>query len=176
MAVDVKNNGSSVFCVRKRFPPLQGEGQGGDGVKRFVMIGQTNKMILKNKLQRNLRRNMTDAERLLWQALRNKHMAGLKFRRQHPFEDFILDFVCLEKRLVVELDGGQHSENKASDKVRTEKLVNAGFHVLRFWNHEVLGQTEAVKERIWLELQKPGEPHPHLNPLPEGEEINKLKT
>ncbi|MBI5328570.1 MAG: endonuclease domain-containing protein [Deltaproteobacteria bacterium] len=134
------------------------------------MIGQTNKTILKNKLQRNLRRNMTDAEHPLWQALRNKQMAGLKFRRQHPFGDFILDFVCLKKRLVVELDGGQHSENEASDKVRTEKLVNAGFRVLRFWNHEVLGQIEAVKEKIWLELQKGCAPHPHLNPLPEGEE------
>lgn len=122
------------------------------------MIGQTNKSILKNKLQHNLRRNMTDAERLLWQALRNRQITGYKFRRQHPFGDFILDFVCLEKMLAVEIDGGQHTERQASDNVRTEKLVSAGFRVLRFWNHEVLGQLEAVKERIWTELHKTDTP------------------
>jgi very-short-patch-repair endonuclease len=132
--------------------------------------GQTHKAILKNKLQRNLRKAMPDAERLLWPALRNKEMAGLKFRRQHPFDKFILDFVCLEKGLVIEIDGGQHQASQASDNERTEKLVGVGFRVLRFWNNEVIDQLEAVKERIWLELQKTGEPHPHLNPLPEGEE------
>src|SRR4030065_104610 len=67
------------------------------------MIGQTNKAILKNELQRNLRHNMTDAERSLWQALRGRQMSGYKFRRQHPFGDFILDFVCLEKMLIIKL-------------------------------------------------------------------------
>ena len=116
---------------------------------------------------------MTDAEQLLWQALRSKQMGGHKFRRQHPFDDFILDFVCLKKRLVIEIAGGQHAERQASDKLRTNRLVNAGFRLLRFWNHEVLGQLEAVREKIWLELQRTGEPHPHLNPLPEGEENDK---
>ena len=134
------------------------------------MIGQTNKKILRNKLPNKLRNRMTDAEQLLWQAVRSRQLGGYKFRRQHPFHDFILDFVCIEKKLVVEIDGGQHSERHASDKIRTEQLVTAGFRVLRFWNNEVLGQFEAVKERIWLELQRTGEPHPHLNPLPEGEE------
>ena len=120
------------------------------------MIGQTNKMILKNKLQRKLRQTMTDAERLLWQALRSRQMSDHKFSRQHPFDNFILDFVCLEKKLVIEVDGGQHGENQDLDNVRTEKLVSAGFRVLRFWNHEVLYQFEAVKERIWLELHKTG--------------------
>lgn len=101
---------------------------------------------------------MTDAERLLWQALRNRQITGYKFRRQHPFGDFILDFVCLEKMLAVEIDGGQHTERQASDNVRTEKLVSAGFRVLRFWNHEILGQLEAVKERIWTELHKADTP------------------
>ena len=134
------------------------------------MIGQTNKGVLKNRLQRKLRCAMTDAEQLLWQILRNRQMGGHKFRRQHPFDDFILDFVCLEKKLAIEIDGGQHAERKALDKIRTERLTNAGFRVLRFWNHEVLGQIEVVKERIWLELEETSKPHPHLNPLPEGEE------
>ena len=144
------------------------------------MIGQTNKTILRNKLPNKLRHRMTDAEQLLWRALRSRQLGGYKFRRQHPFDDFILDFVCLEKRVVVEIDGGQHAERQESDKMRSEQLVKAGFSILRFWNHEVLGQLETVKERIWLELQKTCESHPHpfdfsqdrLNPLPEGEESN----
>ena len=136
------------------------------------MLGQTNKYILKNKLQSRLRRAMTDAERLLWQALRGRQMGGCKFRRQHPFEDFIIDFVCLERKLIVEVDGGQHMERLEGDAVRTEKLSEAGFRVLRFWNHEVLRRLEAVKEKIWLELQANAEPHPHPSPLPEGEGID----
>jgi very-short-patch-repair endonuclease len=135
------------------------------------MLGQTNKRVLKNKLQHKLRRNVTDAERLLWQVLRNKQMAGFKFRRQHPFGDFILDFVCIDRKLVVEVDGGQHTENAKTDKARTERLMRSGFRVLRFWNHEVFGQLEAVKEKIWLELRVNTEPHPHPDPLPEGEGI-----
>jgi len=118
------------------------------------MIGQTNNPILKNKLQRKLRHCMTDAERLLWQALRSRQVDGVKFRRQHPFDDFILDFVCLEKKLVVEIDGGQHIERQVLDKARSERLEKAGFRVLRFWNNEVLSQIEAVKERIWMELKQ----------------------
>ncbi len=112
------------------------------------MQGQTNKSIQSNKTQRILRHAMTDAERFLWKALRHKQIAGYKFRRQHPFEDFVLDFVCLEKKLVIEIDGGQHTERDIPDKIRTRKLEKAGFCVLRFWNHEVLGQIEAVNERI----------------------------
>ncbi len=133
------------------------------------MIGQTNKAIIKNKLQRKLRQAMTDAERLLWQALRGGQMNGYKFRRQHSFGDFILDFVCLDAKLVVEVDGGQHSDQIEADALRTNKLANAGFRILRFWNNEVLRELETVKERIWMELQKTGEPHPHPNPLLEGE-------
>jgi len=103
-------------------------------------------------------------------------MSGYKFRRQHPFGDFILDFVCLEKMLVIEIDGGQHQENQASDSERTEKLAGAGFRVLRFWNNEVLGQLEAVKERIWMELQKTGDAHPHPNPLLEGEGAKEIEN
>jgi very-short-patch-repair endonuclease len=112
------------------------------------MQGQTNKVIYRNNLQRRLRRNMTDAERKLWSVLRGRQMEGLKFRRQHPFEDYILDFVCLEKKIVIEIDGGQHQELVLEDGVRTKMLEKAGFRVLRFWNHQVLQEIEAVAEQI----------------------------
>lgn len=94
-----------------------------------------------------LRKEMTDAERKLWHRLRGNQL-GAKFRRQHPFEDYILDFVCLELRLVIEVDGAQHAQATAKDAARTSTLEHAGFRVLRFWNNEVLTQTEAVLKRI----------------------------
>ncbi|MGE5173453.1 MAG: endonuclease domain-containing protein [Betaproteobacteria bacterium] len=126
------------------------------------MRGQTNKAIYQGNLQRALRRNMTDAERKLWNLLRGRQMIGLKFRRQHPFEDFMLDFVCLEKQLVIEVDGGQHQEQRAEDGIRTKLPEKAGFRVLRFWNHEVLQKFEAVSEKILQEVIKndPSSPHP----------------
>ena len=124
------------------------------------MKGQTNKIILQGKRQRALRRNMTDAERKLWSALRGKQLQGLKFRRQHPYEDFILDFVCLEKKLVVEVDGGQHQDRIAVDSKRTSVLEHAGFRVIRFWNHEVLQQLESVVEKIWQEVSGTIDPSP----------------
>jgi len=119
------------------------------------MKGQTNKHILGKKLQRVLRSNMTDAERQLWRHLRRGQMNDFKFRRQHPFGDYILDFVCLEARLIIELDGGQHAERNAEDGIRTSLLERAGFRMLRFWNHEVLHEMDAVKESIWQALQTP---------------------
>jgi very-short-patch-repair endonuclease len=118
------------------------------------MIGQTNKGILTNQLQRTLRKNMTDAEKALWHILRGRQISGLKFRRQHPFADYILDFVCLEKKLVLEVDGGQHDEQTEYDEFRTQQLQAAGFHVLRFWNNEVLQDIDAVKEQIWMAVPK----------------------
>jgi very-short-patch-repair endonuclease len=97
-----------------------------------------------------LRKNMTDAERLLWRHLRSRQLSGQKFRRQQPLGRFIVDFVCLEKRLVIELDGGQHAEpgQAAYDAERTAWLEENGFRVLRFWDHEVLKNINAVKEMI----------------------------
>ena len=115
------------------------------------MRGQTNRLIVGGALQRDLRNRMTDAERLLWQHLRGRQMAGCKFRRQHPFMDYVLDFVCLEKRLVVEVDGGQHQDSE-TDVVRDQNLQEAGFRILRFWNNQVLQETQAVVEVIWAEL------------------------
>jgi very-short-patch-repair endonuclease len=130
------------------------------------MKGQTNPRVLDGKLQRVLRRHMTDAERLLWQSLRSKQ-TGVKFRRQHPFGDYILDFVSMDAGLVVEVDGGQHAANRDADQMRTRALEEAGFRVLRFWNHEVLKELDAVKDAIYRALQ----PHPHPSLPPEGEGV-----
>ena len=99
---------------------------------------------------KQLRKDMTDAERVLWRHLRSRQLAGHKFRRQQPLGRFIVDFVCVEKRLVLELDGGQHAESAqaAYDAGRSAWLENAGFRVLRFWDHEVLKNIDAIKEAI----------------------------
>lgn len=116
------------------------------------MKGQTNKSIQHHKTQRALRNRMTDAELRLWRHLRSRQMNGFKFRRQHPFDSYILDFVCLEAMLVIEVDGGQHAIDIESDATRAKHLEKAGFKVLRFWNNEVLLQIEAVKEKIFAAL------------------------
>jgi len=93
---------------------------------------------------KELRQNMTDAEQLLWKQLRAQRFLGLKFRRQVPIGDYIADFACFEARLIIELDGGQHAEQEAQDGARDAWLHAQGFAVLRFWNHEVLGNLEGV--------------------------------
>ena len=96
---------------------------------------------------RNLRKNSTDSERQLWYYLRAKRL-GYKFKRQVPIDYFIVDFVCFEKHLIIELDGGQHQEMRVYDKQRTEALRKKGFQVLRFWNNDVLENIEGVLEAI----------------------------
>lgn len=102
------------------------------------------------KIARALRKNMTDAERLLWSKIRNKQL-GVKFRRQQPLGKYVVDFVCFEKKLIIEVDGGQHCENKR-DKIRDRWLLNGGFKMLRFWNNDVLesinGVLEIIRKRI----------------------------
>ena len=105
------------------------------------------------KNARDLRSQMTEAERLLWQHLRKRQIGGLKFRRRHPVGRYVLDFVCLEVGLVIEVDGGQHGEQQSYDQDRTEWLQQRGYRVLRFWNNEVLMDSEAVREVIWREVQ-----------------------
>ncbi|HZW24182.1 MAG TPA: endonuclease domain-containing protein [Gallionella sp.] len=134
---------------------------------RNKVKGQTNTFVLKNRIQRALRRNMTDAEKLLWQKLRGCQINHCKFRRQHPFDNFILDFVCLEAKLVIEIDGGQHNES-SKDAVRDQALTKAGFRVMRFWNNQVMTELDAVVQAIWVALG----PHPHPNLPPEGEGIS----
>ena len=134
-----------------------------------IVIGQTNKKIRSDKLQKVLRSNMSDAEQALWHLLRCRQISRLKFRRQYPLGDYILDFVCLENKLVIEVDGGQHGQQAGYDESRTQKLQAAGFHVLRFWNNEVLKEIESVKEKIWLAAQElQSHPPPNL-PLEGGE-------
>jgi very-short-patch-repair endonuclease len=91
---------------------------------------------------------MTDAERVLWRYLRSRQRHGIKFRRQHPVGRYIADFACVDARLVVEIDGGQHSEQAAEDAHRTRVLQLRGYRVLRFWNNEVLDNLAGVVETI----------------------------
>ena len=103
---------------------------------------------------KELRIRSTDAERLLWRHLRAKRMDGLKFRRQHPMGKYIVDFVCLEEKIVIELDGGQHTEPAAEayDGLRDNRLEKQGYRVLRFWDNDVLlniqGILEAIREHV----------------------------
>ena len=101
---------------------------------------------------RGLRKTMTDVERLLWLRLRGEQL-GVKFRRQHPFLNYVLDFVCLELKLVVELDGSQHADAISYDEERTKRLNDAGYVVLRFWNNQVIEELESVVEEICRQLQ-----------------------
>ena len=103
---------------------------------------------------RRLRRDSTDAERALWSVLRNRQLGGYKFRRQTPIDQYIVDFVCVEQRLVIEVDGGQHDEQSRSDARRTASLEAQGYRVLRFWNNEVLTGLESVADAILLELER----------------------
>jgi len=99
---------------------------------------------------RSLRKNQTDAERLLWQKLRNRQLLNVKFRRQFPIAPYIADFVCLELKLIIELDGSQHFDQIVYDNERSGFLKQRGFEVLRFWNNDVFKNTEGVLESIRL--------------------------
>jgi len=99
---------------------------------------------------RNLRNKQTDAENLLWLMLRDRRLAGFKFRRQHPVGRYIIDFYCHEAKLAIELDGGGHNEDqtKEYDQLRSTDLSGAGIHIERFWNNDVLNNLESVLEQI----------------------------
>jgi very-short-patch-repair endonuclease len=97
---------------------------------------------------RNLRKGLTDTERFLWSQLRARQIEGCKFRRQTPIGKYIVDFVCHEKRVIVEVDGGQHSEKAEEDRIRDKWLGEQGYRILRFWNNEVLTNIAGVLEVI----------------------------
>ena len=99
-----------------------------------------------------MRADSTKAENVLWQALRNRQLEGLKFRRQVPLDGYIIDFVCFDARLIVEVDGGQHTPE--TDAIRTRHLEHEGYRVLRFWNNDVLANTEGVIMQISLSLRE----------------------
>ena len=115
------------------------------------------------KFTKALRQNMTDAEQLLWRHLRAHRLNGQKFRRQQPIGPYVVDFVHLGAKLIVEADGGQHSQSE-SDVVRDEWLTSQGFKIMRFWNNDILNNTDAVLTAILDALA----PSP-LTPLPQGE-------
>jgi very-short-patch-repair endonuclease len=105
-----------------------------------------------NQRARRLRQSSTDAERRMWSALRDRRLTRYKFRRQHPVGDFILDFACTEFRLVIELDGGQHADDPA-DIRRTAWLEGQGWKVIRFWNNDILTNTDGVLQAILRALR-----------------------
>jgi very-short-patch-repair endonuclease len=104
------------------------------------------KSLLRQRAQA-LRKSSTDAEMHLWYYLRACRL-GFKFKRQVPLGEYIVDFVCLEKRLIIELDGSQHMDNQMYDMKRSDWLMAHGFKVLRFWNHDVFQQTSSILEVI----------------------------
>jgi very-short-patch-repair endonuclease len=119
---------------------------------RGMRVGEreVDKSVLRQRA-RDLRKNSTDAERHLWYQLRANRL-GFKFKRQVPIGPYIVDFVCLEKRLIIELDGGQHMDNQIYDMKRMDWLMAHGFKVLRFWNHDVFQQMPSILEVIMTAL------------------------
>jgi very-short-patch-repair endonuclease len=111
-----------------------------------------------------LRQGATDAEQALWQELRSRCLQGFKFKRQWTLGPYIVDFCCWERRLIVEVDGGQHSAER--DAPRTAWLESQGYRVTRFWNNEVLGNMDGVLQIIAAALKE----DPHPNPLPQAGE------
>ena len=105
-----------------------------------------------NQFKKSLRLSQTNAENILWYYLKNRNMKGLKFRRQHVLQGYIVDFVCLEKKLIIELDGSQHAEQETYDAIRTKALRNDGFKVIRFWNNEVLENIGVILDVIYSAL------------------------
>ena len=124
----------------------------------MATIGRT------NPYARRLRRDSTEAEQRLWYYLRSRRLGGFKFRRQVTLGRFIADFACVEARLIVEADGGQHNDKR--DAARTEYLEGLGWKILRFWNNDVLQQTNAVLEVILVACQEREKARPSPCPLP----------
>jgi very-short-patch-repair endonuclease len=112
---------------------------------------------------RTLRNHATDAERHLWQHLRRRQLGGHRFRRQVPIFGYIADFACLDAKLVIELDGGQHQQHSSYDERRDRRIEARGFRVLRFWDNQVFQETSAVLDIILRALES-NSPHPNLPP------------
>lgn len=104
----------------------------------------------KYNLARTLRKNSTNTERIIWSFVRNRKFCNLKFKRQVPIGNYIVDFLCEEKKLIIELDGGQHNtpENKILDSQRSQYLESKGYKIVRFWNNEVSNNLEGIYERL----------------------------
>ena len=119
-----------------------------------------------------LRKKATEAERILWRHLRNRNFAGYKFRRQHPFDDYVLDFYCPSAKLAVELHGGGHNyqAGQLRDRTRSEFLARREVIVLRFWNHQVRRELDSVLQAIWfaLDQRQLNNPSPSSSPFGKG--------
>jgi len=119
-----------------------------------------------------LRKKATEPERILWRHLRNRNFAGYKFRRQHPFEGYILDFYSPSAKLAVELDGGGHNyrAGQIRDRTRSELLARHGVIVLRFWNHQIRQELDSVLRAIWFafEERQKNNPSPSSSPFGKG--------
>ena len=118
-----------------------------------------------NQFARKLRRNSTDAERAVWGLLRDRRLGGHKFRRQVALGPYIVDFVCFDQKIVVEVDGGQHQDRLRQDQARSEWLESQGFTVLRFWNNEVIGNQDGVAHLILTALEQGISPSPQPSPV-----------
>jgi very-short-patch-repair endonuclease len=121
-------------------------------------MAETRKKMLRQRAK-SMRSKQTDAERRLWQILRAKRLAGYKFKRQLPIDHYIVDFACLNERLIIEADGGQHSES-LRDRRRDAYLREQGFRVIRFWNIDIFNNEEGVLTSILNALQSPLSPTP----------------
>ena len=117
-------------------------------------------MMTPRQRARNLRKNSTDAERALWSLLRDRRLAGYNFRRQVPIGPYIVDFVCYQSKLIIEVDGGQHQVQKQYDDARTAWLESEGFTVLRFWNNNVLVNRAGVVCVVASVLEQRSAPSP----------------
>jgi very-short-patch-repair endonuclease len=116
------------------------------------------------KRAQDLRKNMTVAEKKLWNQLRQRQLGGFRFRRQVPFGNYIVDFACFEPKVIIELDGSQHAQQINYDVKRTKYLEMLGYKVLRFWNNEVISEIDAVLQTIWNNCIPPIRPIGHLPP------------
>ncbi len=152
-------------------PSPPGGGAGGEGNARKLAPALPKDLLAH---ARDLRSHQTDAERLLWEILRAKRFLGLKFRRQHPVGRYILDFYCDELKLAVELDGGQHADQQAYDATRSQFLSAQGIEVLRYWNNQMLGETEAVLESLYQAVQRKAPSPPAPPPQGEGRQAAQL--
>jgi len=144
-----EGEGVEVFRSARKNPlPLAGGGlRGGGKMQRISPKIKSN--------SRALRKNMTDVERMLWAKIRNRQLQGFRFRRQHPIGRYIVDFVCLELKLIIELDGGQHIDQQQYDTNRSQWLQTNGFKTVRFWNSDILDNLEGVMETICIHLPQP---------------------
>ena len=145
-------------------PATAGEGQEGGELEFSADLMTVPHKMKKTIINaRKLRKTMTDAERKLWHILRRRYLQNFRFRKQVPLGPYIVDFLCKEKHLIIELDGGQHADAVEYDNQRTQWLEKRGYRVIRFWNNEVLTNLEGVAEVILMECNS-NYPLPDLPP------------